>query len=157
MENDNKKQNIKKIIVIACVIVIAAVIAWYYLIPVPVLPKDYSTMQCRYIRVGGQMYETKDGFPTDEQITRIEEILKRYSMKHTTKTFSDDGRYGFEKLYMVFAFMDENGVIHDSRGINIDGDMVASTRVRPFIDSLAIIENGDVLYKEVMEILGLQP
>ena len=124
---------------------------------VQVLPKKYSGMNCHYVRINGQMYEPKDGFPTDEQVSKIEEILKKYTMKHTTKPFADDGLYGFEKLYMVFSFTDERGYITDSRGINIDKDMTASTRVRPFLDSLAVIDDGETLYKEVMEVLGLKP
>ncbi len=157
MEKIERKRGIRKIIVSVCLILAAAVIAGYYLIPLRVLPEKYSIMECRYININGQKYDPKDGFPTEDQISRIEEILKKYKMKHTTRSFADDGIYGHEKLYMVFTFMDEKGVIIDSRGINVDKDMLASTRVRPFLDSLAVIENGETMYKEVMAVLGLQP
>ena len=157
MDNARPKRKTGKIIALVVIILIASVAAWYYLLPVQVLPKKYSGMSCHYVRINGQMYEPKDGFPTDEQVSKIEEILKKYTMKHTTKPFADDGLYGFEKLYMVFSFTDERGYITDSRGINIDKDMTASTRVRPFLDSLAVIDDGETLYKEVMEVLGLTP
>lgn len=157
MGSTERKKGIRKIIVLICLILAAAVIAGYYLIPISVLPKKYSSIQCRYINIDGQKYDPKDGFPTDDQISKMEEILKKYRMKHTTRAFVDDGSYGYEKLYMVFTFVDEKGVIIDSRGINVDKDMLATSRVRPFLDSLAVIQNGDVLYKEIMAVLGLQP
>ncbi|MBQ1891143.1 MAG: hypothetical protein II164_02230 [Firmicutes bacterium] len=150
MEKSSHKKTVK-IIALVCIVIVAAVIAGYYLIPVSVLPTKYSKIECRQVRYNGTTYQSDEGFPTEEQSAKIEEILKGYKMKHTTEAVTVDEDF---ELYIALICYDENGAVVDSRGISLGSDKTAKVRSRPFIDSYSRIENGDELYSELIGILG---
>ena len=148
-----KKKQIKIVIILLAVILIAF-IAGYFLIPVSVLPVKYSKAECVYITIDGKEYRPESGYPSQEQVSQIENTLKNYKMHHTTESFSAAGTIS-PQIYIVLKFKDNKNVITDTRGISVFSDNTVKTRVRPFLDYYCKIDNGETLIRELNEILGI--
>ena len=148
-----KKKRTGLIIVLICLIVIAALAVKLFVIPKSVIPKNYSKAELRQVIMGGVVYYPRDGFPNDAQAEKIVGILEQYKMKQTMESAEDDD-YFAPKIYIALRFTDKNGGIFDSRGIWINEDNEAKVITRPFMSMYCRIQNDGQLYEEIMAILN---
>jgi len=150
----SNRSNKKKLAgwVIALLTVVAVTVAGFFIIPVSVLPAKYDQMECFYISIDGKVYRPEDGYPSEEQVQKIENVLKQYTMNYTASSFASEAN-STPQIYIVMRFKDSKDVITESRGIRIYSDGTAKTRSKPFYDLVCKINNGEDLSKEIKEIL----
>lgn len=151
MSNRSNKKKLARC-VIALLAVVAVIVAGFFIIPVSVLPAKYDQMECFYISIDGKVYRPEDGYPSEEQVQKIEKVLKQYTMNHTASPFTSEANSN-PQIYIVMKFKDSKGVITDSKGIRIYSDGTANTRSKPFYDLVCKINNGKALSREIKEIL----
>ena len=147
-----KKRRTGLIVLLVCFVVIAALIIKFFLIPINVIPNNYSKVEIRYVIIDGVQYDSKDGFPTDDQAEKITGILKPYKMKQTTER-AEDGDYFAPKIFIALRFKNKDGVIVDNRGIWISSNNEAKVRTMPLMDLYCRIQNDEQLYEKIMAVL----
>ena len=149
-----KKSPAKKIILAIILIAAFSAVIWWN-IPVPLLPKDYREMTIAYVMIGDKTYKPEDGWPTEEQMAKIEEILRPCTMRRTYEAIDFNEVY---KLYMPLKIVDKDGFTKGSV-LMIRSDMSAKSRALPliFFDLYTHIDNGAEIYQQIMDILGTPP
>ena len=145
------KKKYTKYILLAALVVLVAVIAVWYAVPVPFVSKEVTSADMRNARLGsGEHVEI-----SDQQCEQIFEVLKNYKYRHTTEGVESTDTLS-AKLYIPISFKNEKGVIIDSTGIAFYPDGSAKAMQALPFSSWNRIDNDDQLYKEVMSILGME-
>jgi len=145
------KKKYTKYILLAALVVLVAVIAVWYAVPVPFVSKEVTSADMRNARLGsGEHVEI-----SDQQCEQIFEVLKNYKYRHTTEALESTDTLS-AKLYLPISFMNDKGVIIDSTAIAFYPDGTAKAlQALPFT-TWNRIKNDNQLYKEVMSILGME-
>lgn len=146
-----KKKYIKYIL-LAVLVVLVAVVAVWYAVPVPFVSKDAASANMRNARLG-------NGDPVEissQQCEQIFEVLKNYKYRHTREAVDPADTLSDVKLYLPVHFMDDKGYIIDNTAIAFYPDGSAKAMQALPFSSWNRIDNDDLLYKEVMSILGME-
>ena len=93
------KKKYTKYILLAALVVLVAVIAVWYAVPVPFVSKDVVSADMRNARLGsGEHVEI-----SDQQCEQIFEVLKNYKYRHTTEGVESTDTLS-AKLYIPISF-----------------------------------------------------